>query len=93
MISLALHMTNSSVAASEEIGASAGCNSMYSLVMFRSLGMHKIDPEVSELITALLHRSGKSVSITPSKLVNYMFLARILQRYLPSSTPHADFEV
>jgi hypothetical protein len=67
MISLARHITNSLVAASEDIGASAGWSSMYSLVMFRSLGMHKIDPAVSELITALLQRSGKSVSITPNE--------------------------
>ncbi len=48
--------------------------------MFRSLGMHKIDPALSELITDLLHRSGKSVSIMPIGKLNSDFLVSLLER-------------
>tara|TARA_R110002060_G_scaffold50433_3_gene61332 strand:+ start:1496 stop:1756 length:261 start_codon:yes stop_codon:yes gene_type:complete len=65
MIALALFITNSSVAASDDMGADPGWSSIYNRVIFFSRGIHKIEPSVSDDITALLQRSGKSVSITP----------------------------
>ena len=66
MIAFALSITKSWVESClDSLAAVLGWSSMYNLVMFLSRGMHKIVPSVSELMTSLLHRSGKSVSITP----------------------------
>ena len=80
MITFALSMTNSCVEVSEDDGVDPGCSSMYNRVMFFSRGIHKIEPSVSELITALLQRSGKSVLITPRLVQHWIDFARGFER-------------
>lgn len=64
--SRALAMTYSGVAlALSTLSPSVELSSTYSLVIPRSLGIQRIDPAVCERTATLLHRSGKSVSMTP----------------------------
>ena len=88
-ISWAFFMTSSWVASTGTLSCSERSNSMYNLVMFLSRGIHRTVPAVSEWMTTLLHRSGKSVSITPtSRQYRGQNVAKSLHE--PSRTPHLE---
>lgn len=65
---------------------------MYSLVMFRSRGMQRTVPSVSEWITTLLHKSGKSVSMTPIELISNSPIESLLFSHEPT-IKHTPFRV